>query len=64
MSPLFLAVVEATQEAVYNSVLKATTVKGRNGHTLEAVPVDKVVEICKKYGVLNWHQKLPPWGKK
>jgi D-aminopeptidase len=64
MSPLFLAVVEATEEAVYNSILKATTVKGRDGHTLEAVPVDKVIEICKKYGVLNWHQKLPPWGKK
>jgi D-aminopeptidase len=64
MSPLFLAVVEVTQEAVYNSVLKATTIKGRDGHTLEAVPVDKVVDICKKYGVLNWHQKLPPWGKK
>ncbi|MGB2698614.1 MAG: P1 family peptidase [Candidatus Zixiibacteriota bacterium] len=64
LSPIFLAVVEATQEAVYNSVLKATTVKGRDGHTLEAVPVDKVVEICKKYGVLNWHQKLPPWSKK
>ena len=64
LSPLFLAVVEATEEAVYNSILKATTVKGKDGHTLEAVSIDKVVEICKKYGVLNWHQKLPPWGKK
>jgi D-aminopeptidase len=64
LSPLFLAVVEATEEAVYNSVLKATTVKGIDGHTLEAVPVDKVTGICEKYGVLNWHQKLPPWGKK
>lgn len=64
MSPLFLAVVEATQEAVYNSVLKATTVKGKDGHMLETVPVDKVVEICRKYGVLNWHKELPPWGKK
>jgi len=64
MSPLFLAVVEATQEAVYNSLLKATEVKGKDGHTLEAVPVDKVVAICEKYGVLNWYQKLPPWGKK
>jgi D-aminopeptidase len=64
MSLIFLAVVEATQEAVYNSLLKATTVKGRDGHTLEGVPIDKAVEICKKYGVLNWHHKLPPWGKK
>jgi len=64
LSPLFLAVVEATEEAVYNSLLKATTVKGIDGHTLEAVPVDKVRDICEKYGVLNLHQKLPPWGKK
>ena len=64
MSPLFLAVVEATEEAVYNSVLKATTAKGTEGHTLEAVPIEKVREICEKYGVLNLHQKLPPWGRK
>ncbi len=34
MSPLFLAVIEATEEAVYNSLLRATTVTGR-GHTVE-----------------------------
>lgn len=64
LSPLFLAVVEATEEAVYNSILKATTAEGIDGHTLEAVPFDRVGEICEKYGVLNWHAKLPPWGKK
>ena len=44
MSGLFEAVVEATEEAIYNSLLKATTVTG-NGRTIEALPVDKVREI-------------------
>ena len=48
MSPLFLATVETVEEAVYNSLLKATTMTGRDGHTLEALPVDKVKEILKK----------------
>lgn len=52
MSPLFLAVIEATEEAVYNSLLRATTVTGR-GHTMEALPIDKTVEILKKYGAIN-----------
>ena len=53
LSPLFLAVVEATQEALYNSLLKATTTKGKNGRIVEAVPIKKIMEICKKYSVLN-----------
>ncbi|MFQ5771905.1 MAG: P1 family peptidase [bacterium] len=56
--PLFQAVVEATQEAVYNSLLKATTIIGRNGHIGQAIPIDKVIEICKKYNVLNWNETL------
>ncbi|MGI8741989.1 MAG: P1 family peptidase [Bryobacteraceae bacterium] len=52
MSPLFLAVIEATEEAVYNSLLRATTTTGR-GHTVEALPVEKTVEILRKYGVIN-----------
>jgi D-aminopeptidase len=52
MSPLFLAVIEATEEAVYNSLLKARTVSGR-GHTVEALPIDKTVEILKKYGAIK-----------
>jgi D-aminopeptidase len=52
MSPLFLAVIEATEEAVYNSLLRATTVTGR-GHTIEALPIDKTVEILRKYGAIK-----------
>ncbi len=50
MSPLFQAVVEATEEAIYNSLLRATTVTGRDGHRAEALPIDKVTEILRKYG--------------
>ena len=52
MSPLFQAVIEATEEAIINSLFKATTVTG-NGRTIEALPIDKVNEILKKYGRLK-----------
>jgi D-aminopeptidase len=52
MSPLFLAVIEATEEAVYNSLFRATTVTGR-GRTVEALPIDRTVEILRKYGVVK-----------
>ncbi|HXD34101.1 MAG TPA: P1 family peptidase [Pyrinomonadaceae bacterium] len=47
-SPLFLAVIEATEEAIYNSLFRATTVTGR-GHTAEALPIEKTLEILRKY---------------
>ncbi len=53
MSPLFLATVEATEEAIYNSLLKATSVTGRDGRRVEALPIDKTVEILKKHGALK-----------
>jgi D-aminopeptidase len=52
ISPLFEAVIEATEEAIYNSMLRATTVTG-HGHTVEALPIDKTVEILKKHGALK-----------
>ncbi|HEX2643092.1 MAG TPA: P1 family peptidase, partial [Thermoanaerobaculia bacterium] len=45
MGPLFLATVEAVEEAVYNSLLRATTVTGDQGHTGEAIPVERVREL-------------------
>lgn len=47
-SPLFQAVLEATEEAVYNSLLRATTVTGTS-RTAEAIPIDRVREILAKY---------------
>jgi D-aminopeptidase len=53
MSPLFLAAVEATEEAIYNSLLRATTMTGRDGHRIEALPIEQTVGILKKYGALK-----------
>ncbi|MCI0706448.1 MAG: P1 family peptidase [Ignavibacteriae bacterium] len=50
LSPIFQAAVEATEEAIYNSLLKATTVKGNGGREVEAIPIDKVTAVMKKYG--------------
>jgi D-aminopeptidase len=48
VSPLFLATVEAVEEAVLNSLLRATTVTGRDGHTLEAFPVDVLRQMVEE----------------
>jgi D-aminopeptidase len=52
MSVLFVAVIEATEEAIHNSLFKAVTVSG-NGHTVEALPVERTVEILKRYGAMR-----------
>ncbi len=52
MSPLFLAAIEATEEAVYNSLFRATTVNGR-GHTVEALPIEKTIEILRRHRVVH-----------
>ena len=49
VSPLFQAALEATEEAVYNSLFQATTVTAGT-RTAEAIPIDRVREILKKYG--------------
>jgi D-aminopeptidase len=47
VSPLFEAALEATEEAVYNSLFQATTVRSANG-TAEAIPIDRVRELLKR----------------
>jgi len=59
MSPLFTATVEATEEAIYNALLKATTIQGR-GNKLEALPIEQTIKILEKYNALNWDKTLPP----
>lgn len=49
MSGLFEAALDATEEAVYNSLLKAETTTG-NGRTVRALPVDELKAVLKKYG--------------
>ncbi len=53
LSPLFQAAIEATEEAVYNSMLKATTVTGRNGNTREAISIEDLLEVGRKYNRLH-----------
>lgn len=50
MSPLFLAVIEATEEAIYNSLFKARTITGKEKRTVEALHINRTREILKKYG--------------
>jgi hypothetical protein len=50
MSALFQAVVEAVEEAIYNSMFAASTVTG-NGRTIDAIPLDRVREVLRKYGL-------------
>jgi D-aminopeptidase len=52
MSPLFMATIEATEEAIINSLFAADAASG-NGYTIEELPVDKVMELMKKYGRLD-----------
>lgn len=53
MSPLFLAAIEATEEAIYNSLFRAETMTGRNGHVVEALPLARTIEILRRHGVLQ-----------
>ena len=52
MSPLFQAVVEGTEEAIVNSILMATTVESKYGRS-EAISIEEVVKILKKYGAIE-----------
>ena len=48
MSPLFAATVEATEEAIYNAILRATTVDGR-GRVLQPIPLARTMQVLGKY---------------
>jgi len=48
MSPLFLAAAEAAEEAILNSMFKARGMEGRNGHKVEALPLDELRKLMEK----------------
>ena len=52
MSPLFQSVIEATEEAIYNSMFLATTVSGHRA-TIEALPLDETMAVLRRYGVVR-----------
>jgi L-aminopeptidase/D-esterase-like protein len=49
MSPLFLATVQATEEAIVNAMIAAETMTGINGHTVHALPHDRLVELLGRH---------------
>ncbi len=53
MNPIFLAAVEATEEAIVDSLFTATTVVGRDGNTSPELPTAAVVEILDRFGRLG-----------
>ena len=59
MSPLFAATAEATEEAIYNAIFKATTISSSRG-TLEAIPVEDLERVLRKYKVLDWDGSIGP----
>ena len=49
MTPLFLATIEATQEAIYNSLFAAKDMTGHNGYSMKQIPIDEVLKIIDHY---------------
>ncbi len=53
MSPLFLATIEATEEAIYNSLFRAVSVTGRDKRAIEALPLERTRTILRKYNKIK-----------
>jgi D-aminopeptidase len=53
ISPLFQAVKEATEEAIYNSLFMAVDTQGRDGNASRALPLPQVLDVLRKYRVLQ-----------
>ncbi|GJM32134.1 MAG: D-aminopeptidase [Saprospiraceae bacterium] len=57
MSPLFLATIEATEEAVLNSLFCAESMSGINGHTIESLPIKQIIPLLQKYNTIKLFKK-------
>ena len=57
MTPLFAATAEATEEAIYNAIFKATTISSSRGE-LRAIPLEDLLRVLEKYQSLNWDQTI------
>ena len=53
MSPLFMATIEATEEAIINSLFAAENMTGRDEHKVDAIPIEKVMNLMKKYNKIE-----------
>ena len=59
LSPIFQATIEATEEAIYNSLLQAVSIEGRDGNRREAIPLEQLLEVGSKYNRLHPPQVRP-----
>jgi D-aminopeptidase len=50
IDPLFMATIEATEEAVVNALIAAETMTGRDGHVAHALPHDALLEVMARFG--------------
>jgi|TARA_B110000438_G_scaffold296532_1_gene341389 D-aminopeptidase len=57
MSPLFAATAEATEEAIYNAIFKATTIESDRG-IRKAIPIKDLMHVLEKYNALHWDKKI------
>lgn len=57
MTPLFLAAIEATEEAILNSLFAANDMKGRDGHEVQAIALEEILKIMKKYNKIIENDK-------
>ena len=53
INPIFVATVQATEEAIINAMIGAETMTGVNGNTVHAIPHNRLKEVMKKYNRLN-----------
>ncbi|MDF0706754.1 P1 family peptidase [Flagellimonas okinawensis] len=53
MTPLFLATIEATEEAILNSLFAGETMIGRDGHKIEALPKTRVLDMLRSSGAIK-----------
>ena len=53
LSQVFQGVVEATEEAILNALTMACTMVGRDGNTIHALPLDRLVDVMRNYGRLK-----------
>ena len=53
VSPLFMAAIEATEEAIINSLFAARTMTGDKGHEVKALPVETVIQLMRKAGQIR-----------
>jgi len=53
MSPLFMAAIEATEEAIINSLFKAESMTGKDGRVVRALPLEQVIELLKKHNAIK-----------